>query len=297
MSEVESIPEMLQDQFVDLPTQSVTLHVRVAVGKEPFFFLAHGLSSNCLTWEVVANRINQAGHGVVTVDLRGHGLSQKPDEGYSCQNVAADVAELIQEMGLGTPILAGQSWGGNVALCLGAVHPTLVSGLGFIDGGFIDLKSSIGEDWSEVESQLRPPPLKGIPIDEMRARMQAYHPDWTKEGVEHTLGNFTVDEKGRIAPCLSLENHLKVLRGLWEMRPQGYFERVRAPTLICVAEQASNPDRAARKRSQVEKAKVGISKAATAWFFQTDHDIHVHRPHQLADRLLLEARTGIWADT
>ena len=286
---------MLQDRYVHLPSQGITLHVRKAAGREPFFLLAHGLSSNCLTWEAVARRIHQAGHGVVTVDLRGHGLSQKPDEGYGCPNVAADVAELIGELDLRTPIFAGQSWGGNVALALGAAYPDCISGLGFIDGGFIDLKGSIGEDWSEVERQLQPPPLTGTLVDTMRTRLRAYHADWTPEAVEHTLGNFTVDEAGRITPCLSRENHLKVLKGLWQMRPQEYFLKVQTPVLICVAEQASDSEQAARKRVQVAQAEAGLPDSATAWFHQTDHDIHVHRPMQLADRMLSEMQSGIWA--
>lgn len=285
---------MLQDRFVNLPEQGVTLHTRMAEGGEPFFLLAHGLSSNCLTWESVAQEVVVAGHGVVTVDLRGHGLSQKPEHGYSCQNVAADLAELIRFLGLKDPIVAGQSWGGNVALCLGAAFPHLISGLGLIDGGFIDLKQSIGEDWLEVEERLKPPPLKGLHVDDMRSRMQVHHPDWTTEGIEHTLGNFSVDDAGLIAPCLSFENHLKVLRGLWEMRPQPFFRKVLAPALICVAEQTGDQERAAKKRQQVEKAEADLPISHTVWFSQTDHDIHVHRPALLAERLLSEARTGIW---
>ncbi len=288
---------MLQDRFVHLPVQGVALHVREAAGQEPYLLLAHGLGSNCLTWEPVAQRVHKAGHGVVTVDLRGHGLSQKPDAGYGCQNVAADVAELIQELDLKTPIFAGQSWGGNVALALGAAYPGLVSGLGFIDGGFIDLKSSIGENWSEVESQLKPPSLQGMPVDEMRARLQAYHTDWPQAGIEHTLGNFAVDEEGRIVPHLSLANHLQVLKGLWQMRPQEHFPQVQAPVLICVAEQTRDSERAAHKRVQVAQAEAGLSNSTTAWFLQTDHDIHVHRPARLADRILSEIRTGVWAGT
>ncbi len=294
-SAVEWAVVMLQDRFIHLPVQGIALHVREVEGQEPYFLLAHGLGSNCLTWEAVARRIHQIGHGVVTVDLRGHGLSQKPDGGYGCPNVAADVAELIQTLELKAPILAGQSWGGNVALALGAAYPGLVSGLGFIDGGFIDLKSAIGEDWSEVEQQLKPPSLQGLPVDEMRARLQAHHTDWTAEGIEHTLGNFAVDTAGRITPRLNLAHHLQVLKGLWEMRPQEYFAAVQAPVLICVAEQAGDPDRAARKRAQIKQAESGLAHSATAWFRQTDHDIHVHRPTRLAERLLRELRTGIWA--
>ena len=287
---------MLQELSVNLPNQGVTLHTRMAVGKEPFFLFAHGLSSNCLTWESVAQEIVDAGHGVVTVDLRGHGLSQKPDNGYSCQNVATDLAELIQMLDLNSPIVAGQSWGGNVVLCLGTFYPQLVSGLGLVDGGFIDLKLSIGEDWAEVERKLKPPPLKGLHVDKVRSSMHDRHPDWTEEGIEHTLGNFSIDEEGLIAPCLSLENHLKVLRGLWEMRPQEFFKKVQAPTLICVAEQPGDQDRAASRRELVGKAEADLPRSATAWFSQTDHDIHVHRPTKLAERLLSEMNVGIWAD-
>ncbi len=289
---------MLQDRFVKLPGQGITLHVREAAGQTPYCLFAHGLSSNCLTWETVARRIHAAGHGVVTVDLRGHGLSHKPETGYGCRNVAADVAELIQALDLQQPpVFAGQSWGGNVALVLGAVYPELVSGLGFIDGGFIDLKSAVGEDWSEVADQLKPPSLQGVPVAEMRARLQARHPDWTPAEIEHTLGNFAVDEAGRITPRLSLANHLQVLKGLWEMRPQAYFSKVQAPTLICVAEQPGDAERAARKRLQVERAEAGLSRSTTAWFPQTDHDIHVHRPVRLAARIVSELQTGIWAGT
>jgi pimeloyl-ACP methyl ester carboxylesterase len=57
------------------------------------FVLLHGLSSNCRTWEFVAARLTAAGHYVVAVDQRGHGLSDKPSTGYDFATITADLAD------------------------------------------------------------------------------------------------------------------------------------------------------------------------------------------------------------
>lgn len=286
---------MLQDRYVHLPERDITLHVRVGEADGPAFLLSHGLSSNCLTWEPVALRMHQTGYTVVTVDQRGHGLSQKPAAGYSCTDVAADMAHLIRALELEAPIFVGQSWGGNVALCLAAAYPQLVKGLGFIDGGFIDLQDSFGSDWEATQERLRPPPLAGTPVDALRQRLRQAHPDWTPEGIEHTLGNFAVDDAGRVQPRLSAANHLRILRGLWEMRPRDFWPQVQCATLICPALKDEDVERRQRKKKQVAQAEAGLPEVATIWFEGTDHDIHVHRPVQLAERLMQEARMGLWA--
>ena len=84
------------------------------------FLLVHGLASNARLWDGVAAALTGLGHEVVTVDLRGHGRSSKPDEGYDVPTVADDLAVLIERLGLERPIAAGQSWGGNVVLELAA---------------------------------------------------------------------------------------------------------------------------------------------------------------------------------
>src|SRR3954452_17070240 len=101
----------------------------------PPFVLVHGLASNARMWDGVAAALTHLGHDVTTVDLRGHGRSSKPDSGYEVGTVADDLAHLIDALALDRPIVAGQSWGGNVAVELAARHQNSIRGLVCVDGG------------------------------------------------------------------------------------------------------------------------------------------------------------------
>ncbi len=285
---------MLCDRYLTLPQRDMVLHIREAPGAMPAFLFSHGLSSNCRTWDPVARLLHQAGYQVVTVDQRGHGLSQKPTTGYDFADVTADMQDLIQVLELESPIFVGQSWGGNVGLHLGATHPDLLGGLGFIDGGFLDLQATPNADWPTTKKRLTPPSLTGRHIDDMRVRMRAHHPDWTAEGIENTLGNFAVDAQGTITPHLSLDCHMQILKALWDMRPEPYYDRLRMPTLICPALSATDPTSTMWKQARVATAMTRIPQTTVVWFHDTDHDIHVQCPERLAQVLLQEVREGLW---
>lgn len=150
----------LRDHFIEA---GIRLHVREWDGDPPPFVLLHGLASNCRTWDMLAGRLAAARHHVVAVDQRGHGLSDKPDDGYEFAAICADLSRLLHVMGLKRPILVGQSWGGNLVLEFGARYPGLASGLGLVDGGFIDLQARPDATWERLSVELRPPNLLGTP--------------------------------------------------------------------------------------------------------------------------------------
>lgn len=236
---------------------------------------------------MVARRLAAQGHAVVAVDQRGHGLSDKPTTGYDFATVTADLAALIAALKLERPYIVGQSWGGNVVLEFGVRYPAHAAGLAFIDGGFLDLQMRPNADWESTSQRLRPPQLIGTPVAQIRERIRTNNPQWSEEGVDGVLGNFELLPDDTVRPWLALDNHMQILRALWEQRPSMLYPQVQEPVMICVALD-DNPEWEAVKRQQVAAAEEHLAQVTVHWFEQTHHDIHVHRPGALATLLLAE---------
>jgi pimeloyl-ACP methyl ester carboxylesterase len=248
------------------------------------FLLVHGLSSNARTWDGVAAVLAASGHPVVAVDQRGHGRSDTPGTGYDVPTVAADLAVLIDRLGLGRPVVAGQSWGGNVVLQLAVDHPSAVRGIVCVDGGLIELAETF-PDWDACAEALAPPPIDGMRAVELEARIRSAHPDWSDAGVSATMGNFAVRPDGTVSPNLSRERHMTVLHGLWEHRPSAVLDGLRVPAIFVLAD-TDDADWTATKRAAAERAVAAVPAARVRWFAHADHDIHVQRPDELAGVML-----------
>ncbi|HMQ51139.1 MAG TPA: alpha/beta hydrolase [Anaerolineae bacterium] len=281
------------DKFIDV---GLKLHLRDWPGEKTAFILLHGLASNCRTWDGVAHHLAAAGHRVVTVDQRGHGLSDKPEAGYDFATIAGDLQRLLLALSLEQPILVGQSWGGNVLLEFGRHYPQLARGLIFVDGGFLDLGRRPDGTWEQISEKLRPPNLTGTPRELIKQRLRTYHPDWTEEGLESTLANFKTLSDGTVRPWLTLERHMRILRAIWEQDVQAIFPRVTVPVLICAAGDSKNPDWTAVKCHQVDVAERLLPRVKVHWFLDTDHDIHVQKPQALAHLFLATLADGFWRD-
>lgn len=99
----------------------------------PVIFV-HGLTANAFCFQAFADDLARD-HRVFAYDLRGRGDSDKPESGYSIPIHAADLAELIDELGLDRPVVAGHSLGGFIALYFAAHYPQKLSKLVLIDAG------------------------------------------------------------------------------------------------------------------------------------------------------------------
>jgi pimeloyl-ACP methyl ester carboxylesterase len=264
----------------------VTLAVRHYDGDGRPFVLVHGLASNARLWDGVADHLAAAGHTVVSVDQRGHGQSSKPDHGYDFATVVGDLVTMIEALDLDRPIVAGQSWGGNVVLELAARHPTTVGAVALVDGGWIHLGDRFA-DWAQCEALMRPPPLAGTKFTRIEAAIRAAHPDWPDGGIAGTLANFEVLEDGTIRPWLSLENHLRILRALWEHRPRDRYASVPVPVLLIPAGGRLDDEGRAIKKANVDEALALLPAARVRWYEPpADHDLHAQHPEAIARDLL-----------
>jgi pimeloyl-ACP methyl ester carboxylesterase len=100
--------------------------------------LLPGLGMSHATWAAHATRLGRT-HRVLSVDPRGSGESDKPDEPYTRATVSADVAAVLDAAGVGAAHVVGQSMGGMIAQDLALERPdrirslTLVSTYAVVD--------------------------------------------------------------------------------------------------------------------------------------------------------------------
>lgn len=83
-------------------------------------------------------------HRVISVDLLGHGGSEKPSSGYSPPDQAEVVGQALRRLGVREAEVVGHSLGGAVAVALAEEAPELVDRVVIIDTAPDHSRSSLG---------------------------------------------------------------------------------------------------------------------------------------------------------
>jgi len=91
--------------------------VEAGDSRAPAILFLHGMSQSWITWDRQMRSELARRYRLVAMDLRGHGSSERPRDGYDDSRLwAADVNAAIGELELDRPILCGWSYGPLVIL-------------------------------------------------------------------------------------------------------------------------------------------------------------------------------------
>lgn len=112
-------------------TNGVRLEVTEA-GAGPLVVLLHGFPELAYSWRHQFAPLAAAGFHVVAPNQRGYGQSSRPEavEAYSIEQLAADVAGLIEHFGGKPAVVIGHDWGAPVAWHSALRFPALVRAVG-----------------------------------------------------------------------------------------------------------------------------------------------------------------------
>lgn len=117
------------EQYFKLP--HITLH-GAEQGAGPLVIYLHGITANWAVWRPILDLLEDRTRGVA-VSQRGHGLSDKPETGYTGADFAGDALALIEHLEAGPAIIVGHSLGARNAVVAGAQRPDLVRGVLSVD--------------------------------------------------------------------------------------------------------------------------------------------------------------------
>ena len=290
------MPALIQEREQLVAVGGVRLAVREWPGPGRPVLLLHGLASTSHIWDLVAQRLARA-FRVVAYDQRGHGRSSKPSWGYGYAMVTADAVGVIRSLRLTRPVVVGHSWGASVALQLAIRRPRSVPGVVLVDGGFLSLRDRM--DWATARQVLAPPPLAGMPLEEFRAGLRHHVGqalEVTSEVESVLLSLVRVDRAGRIRPRLTLANHLRILRAMWEQDTPTLLRAVRVPTLVLGARSRTpSPQEEPYIQAKVEAARMvrAIGEPVRFEWIEGIHDVPLQRPEALARRIARFARKAV----
>jgi long-chain acyl-CoA synthetase len=93
------------------------------------FVFLHGFGGNALQWIYQMQKFSLQNR-VIALDLRGHGLSDKPPTGYEMPRMLADIETALNALQVTTPVvLVGHSFGGALATEFARAYPQRVEHL------------------------------------------------------------------------------------------------------------------------------------------------------------------------
>jgi len=122
-AQVPPFPATFHEQ--DIQTNGTTIHVRVG-GQGPAVILLHGYGETGDMWVPLAIDLARD-HKVIVPDLRGVGLSSKPDGGYDKKTQGRDISGVLDALKVGKTGLITHDIGNMVGYAFAAESPGRVT--------------------------------------------------------------------------------------------------------------------------------------------------------------------------
>lgn len=207
---------------------------------EPGVLLIHGLSNTAWSWAPVARRL-RAVRRVVAMDLRGHGLSDAPTEGYDPSTFAGDVLAVAEGSGLlASPgdrvVLAGHGFGAIVAAWTAAALEDRCAGLVLVDGGWESLEAASGMDVEEFLRGLDEPPEVMRSMAAFLADREAFDPaTWDTDQERAARATVVETHAGKVVPSTRPHAAEASVRAMFRYDPQVTLAVVRAAVAALAA--------------------------------------------------------------
>jgi pimeloyl-ACP methyl ester carboxylesterase len=273
---------------------------------EPGVLAIHGLSQTAWIWAPVARRIGgPAGlRRVVTMDLRGHGLSDAPtdDGAYDLGVLAADVVAVADGFGLPTAadgaggtahgragrdpgvILAGHGFGAIVAATAALELGGRCAGLVLVDGGWESMETSTGLDADEFLRGLDEPPEVMRSLAAFLADRAGFDPaTWDADQERAARATVVETHAGRVVPATRPHALEACVRAMFTYDPVATLVALTAPIVaLAAADDEEGSRRKALGAVSAAREAAGRPPIEQVAFRHDGHNLMRYRPREVA---------------
>ncbi len=206
---------------------------------DPAVVLVHGLFANRTHYAAQMQHLAQR-HRVLNIDLRGHGESDIPEQGYSLSVLADDVTRVCDEAGVSSAVFCGHSMA--VALKVAVRRPDLAAGVVLLDGALLrtaEAQQGLGQLVQALETDAWRdallgffPRVAGPAADRVRADISAaprfYAAPLMRDILDSDSTGTHADELAAVAcPLMYVHSQMPVdLDRLRELQPDAIIESI-----------------------------------------------------------------------
>lgn len=259
--------------------------------------LLHGLGATADTWRLVAQSLAPH-YPLFAFDLRGHGLSERPEAGYELSIIAEDIISGMAKLGLGQVAVVGHGWGARVALALAARHPALVSQLILVDCPHIEPRHWPGmtrERFIRERDSAESYASRENFLNSLRREMSSF---WSPAVEQIVLSYVCESPDGEMHERLRTEHQRQIRASLWDDHALSYYAKVSCPVLLIPAAEMPLPgdeppesledadDFAAAKGQMAAQVARAIPRCSVLWMLNSVHDLQLQRPQTLSDAIV-----------
>lgn len=251
-----------QEGFVQ--SGEVKIHYYRTGGEHAPLVLVHGITDDGACWTRVARDL-AADYDVIMMDLRGHGLSDAPANGYSIDRMAEDLAALITQLKLEKPLVLGHSLGGIITLTLAALHPELPARIVLEDPAPFWVHDSPPPRDSQFRKGLPGwiSRLQGKTYAELMEEIRGSNPNWDEAEYEPW-----VRSKMRVSPNVAQMSLMD------DTVPPGYkamLKKVSCPVLFLKSDPALG---AICREEEITVLRGLVPQVTTSYIANAGHNIH-----------------------
>ncbi len=261
----------------------------------PGVLLLHGLASTAWSWAAVARRLGASAR-VAAMDLRGHGLSDAPTDGYDLGVLAADAiavaegAELLPLPGdprAGPFVLAGIGYGALVAAGTARALGDRCGGLVLVDGGWEDLGEATQATPDEWLAAIEEPPEVLASMGAWLADREAFDPaSWDADEERAARAQVVETAAGRVKLAVHPHTLAGSVRAMWSYDPAAVLPTLAAPIAALVARDEDGSRAAALRDVGRRRLEAGRTPILALSFPGRGHNLARNEPGAVAAAVL-----------
>ena len=207
----------VESKYVEVNGQR--LHYKQWSESGPPLIFLHGVTGSCRAWEAIAPSFTSQ-YSVMAFDLRGHGLSSKPDSGYNwVDDYAADLVDFLNNHMDEKVLLVGHSLGAVVSIPIAVGAADKVRAIVLEDPPAF----APSEDVNHTSDRFKPTlAIKSLPLDMRIERIME------TMGVDRDAATLRADNLEAMSENVLIE----LIEGNTAYKAADWLPRVSCPNLV-----------------------------------------------------------------